>query len=88
MGNTKRPIYLPLEVCKIAKGQRRLKLDERQTAEMIKTAGKKPQERANFIQRAVNEQAKFPTDPVIAAFGMKVDPRMMEVGRLQLTAAS
>ena len=38
-------MYVPPELAKIAKGQRRLKLDERQTAEMIKTAAKKPHER-------------------------------------------
>lgn len=68
-----------MEVTKIAVGQRRLKLDERQTAEMIKTAAKKPQERMTFIEKAVNEQAKFPTDPVAQAFGMRINPKMMEV---------
>jgi eukaryotic translation initiation factor 2C len=79
VGNPKRPVYLPAEVCKIAKGQRRLKLDERQTAEMIKTAAKKPHERMAFIEKAVNEQAQFPNDPIIKAMGLKVEPKMMEV---------
>ena len=79
VGSPQRPSYLPLEVCSIAPGQRRLKLDERQTAEMIKTAAKKPHERAAFIEKAVNEQAQFPNDPVAKAFGLKINPKMMEV---------
>ena len=46
VGTPARPVYVPPELAKIAKGQRRLKLDERQTAEMIKIAAKRPQERA------------------------------------------
>lgn len=68
-----------MEVCKIASGQRKLKLDERQTSEMIKTAAKRPQDRAAFIEKAVTEQANFPNDPVAKAFGLKVNPKMMEV---------
>lgn len=79
VGSRNRPVYLPPEVCKIARGQRRLKLDERQTAEMIKTAAKSPEDRARQILSAVNEQAKFPQDPSAAAFGLKVSSRMMEI---------
>ena len=46
---------------------------------MIKTAAKKPQERSAFVEKAVNEQAQFPNDPVARAFGLKINPRMMEV---------
>ena len=82
VGSPKKPTYLPIEVCKIAAGQRRLKLDDRQTSEMIKTAAKRPHERAAFIEKAVNEQAKFPDDPVAKAFGLKISPKMMEVSLL------
>ena len=85
VGTATRPIYLPTEVCKIAKGQRRLKLDERQTAEMIKVAAKKPRERAAFIEQAVTQRANFPEDPTVNAFGMRVVPRMMEVGLTCMT---
>ena len=32
-----------------------------------------------FIERAVNEQAKFPSDPIVKAMGLEVEPKMMEV---------
>ena len=80
VGSAARPIYLPPEVCRIAQGQRRLKLDEKQAGEMIKVAAKKPRERAAFIQQAVTQRANFPEDPTVTAFGMRVVPKMMEVG--------
>ena len=33
MGTSARPVGLPPEVCRLKKGQRKLKLDDRQTAE-------------------------------------------------------
>ena len=38
VGTPRKVIFIPAEVCKVAAGQRRLKLDEHQTAEMIKTS--------------------------------------------------
>ncbi len=53
-------ILLPPEVCKIQPGQRRTKLSDKQTAEMIKTAAQNPSVRANKIQNVVVGQAGFP----------------------------
>ena len=75
VGSATRPIYLPAEVCKIAKGQRRLKLDESQASAMIKVAAKKPPERAAFIQQAVTQRANFPEDPTVNAFWHEGGPQ-------------
>ena len=82
MGNPRRPIYLPAEVCKIAKGQRRLKLDERQTAEMITLAAKKPSERHQVIEMSINQKAKLPSDPTVAAWQMHITPTLTKVCHL------
>ncbi|KAK9827384.1 hypothetical protein WJX81_005044 [Elliptochloris bilobata] len=79
VGTPRKPNYLPAELCTIAPGQRRLKLDERQTAEMIKTAAQPPDERARFIEKSVTEFARLPSDETVRAFGMKVDSHMIEV---------
>jgi hypothetical protein len=60
-------------------GQRRLKLDERQTAEMIKTSAQKPADCVHQLEKSVNMQAKLPTDKTVAAFKMKVAKEMSTV---------
>ena len=79
VGTPKKPIYLPAEVCAIAPGQRRLKLDEKQTAAMIKSAAQKPDLRAYNIERSVNEKGNLPNDPHVRAFGMQVNQAMATV---------
>ena len=79
VGTPRKPIYLPAEVCTIAPGQRRVRLDEKQTAAMIKTAAQKPDERAWNIERSVNEKGGLPNDPHVRAFGMSVEPSMIAV---------
>lgn len=82
VGSPARPIYLPMEVCKLAKGQRRLKLTDKQTGAMIKSAAKGPRERASIILDAVNNQAQLPTDPTLRAWQITVDPNFIEVWHL------
>ena len=79
VGTPRKPIYLPAEVCTIAPGQRRVRLDEKQTASMIKTAAQKPDERAWNIERSVNEKGCLPNDPHVRAFGMVIEPSMIAV---------
>jgi len=79
VGTPKRPVYLPAEVCTIAPGQRRLKLDEKQTAAMIKSAAQKPDQRAWNIERSVNEKGNLPNDTHVRAFGMNVSQSMVTV---------
>ncbi|KAJ3387739.1 argonaute 1 [Lobulomyces angularis] len=54
VGDVSKNIYLPLEVCDIVKGQRHLrKLNERQTAEMIKFTCQPPHVRSNKISAGI-----------------------------------
>ncbi|PSC71066.1 argonaute 1 isoform B [Micractinium conductrix] len=77
VGNGK--VILPPELCTIAAGQRRAKLTETQTAEMIKTAAQRPDEKARWIDSVVQQKAGWGTDPGVRAFGMRVDGKQMQV---------
>lgn len=79
-GSRKRPIALPLELCTIAPGQRRLQLTPDQTAAMIRTAAARPHQRAEFITRIMQRTTGFESDPHLREFGVRVDPRMIKVG--------
>jgi eukaryotic translation initiation factor 2C len=79
VGTPRKPVFVPAEVCQIKGGQRRLKLDERQTAEMIKTSAQKPMDCVAQLEKSVKDQARLPADPTIAAFNMKVAPEMTKV---------
>lgn len=73
-----------LGALQIKGGQRRLKLDERQTAEMIKTSAQPPASCVAQLEKSVNLQARLPEDPTVAAFGMKVAKDMMQVSPICL----
>lgn len=79
LGTPRRPIYMPAEMCTISPGQRRLKLDEKQTANMIKSAAQKPTERQWNIERSINEKVALPNDPHALAFGLNVGRGMVTV---------
>lgn len=81
VGTPVKAVLLPMEMCKIATGQRQLKLDARQTADMIKITAQRPEERSRCITKALNTDSKLPTDPVVQAFGMQVSPKMELVRR-------
>lgn len=52
VGNTQRPNYLPMEVCKIVEGQRYSKrLNERQITALLKVTCQRPQEREGDIMK-------------------------------------
>lgn len=82
VGSRRQPNYIPTELCHVVAGQRLvrgIKLNERQIADILKLAAKKPADRAKFIEKAVTEEAKFPSDPVLKSFGVQVAPKMSEV---------
>ncbi|KAK3860034.1 hypothetical protein Pcinc_033884 [Petrolisthes cinctipes] len=65
VGPEKRNIYLPIECCKIAKGQKvNKKLSDKETAQFIRGTAKKPSERLHAIQQMVRQQS-FHTDPIL-----------------------
>ena len=82
VGTPSKEILLPIEVCKLASGQRRLKLDSKQTADMIKITATKPADRSNRIQRALNQDSKLPVDETVRKFGMQVSANMALVSQL------
>lgn len=80
VGTPTKEILLPIEVCKLASGQRRLKLDPKQTADMIKITAQRPSDRSGRIMRALNEDSKIPADETVKKFGMQVSTQMALVG--------
>lgn len=84
VGSPAKAVYLPIELCKLARGQRQLSLDSRQTADMIKITAQQPAERKRRILRALNEDSRLPTDAVARAFGIEVSGDM-EMVRLPLS---
>lgn len=88
VGTPRKPVFVPAEVCQIKGGQRRLKLDERQTAEMIKTSAQRPSDCVAQLEKSVNAQARLPADPTVAAFKMKVASEMTKVGNKAFTLAN
>ncbi|KAG0044454.1 hypothetical protein BGZ83_010322, partial [Gryganskiella cystojenkinii] len=67
---------LPMEVCTLVQGQRYVrKLDERQTADMIKFTQKKPLDRANSIKDGL-QILKYDANDFLANFGLKVASEM------------
>ncbi|KAJ0229175.1 Protein argonaute 1 [Hirschfeldia incana] len=79
VGNSNRPNYLPMEVCKIVEGQRYSKrLNERQITALLKVTCQRPQEREKDILRTVglNDYAK---DPYAKEFGIKISASLASV---------
>ena len=88
VGTPSKEILLPIEVCKLASGQRRLKLDSKQTADMIKITATKPADRSSRIQRALNQDSKLPVDETVRKFGMQVSSNMALVSFLNMFLAA
>ncbi|SAM03101.1 hypothetical protein [Absidia glauca] len=75
----KKDIFLPMEVCEVVPGQRHMKkLNEKQTAEMIKFTCQKPNVRANKINQGVS-LLKYKDNPYIQQFGVTVKPEMATI---------
>ena len=50
-----------------------------QTAEIIKTAAKKPADRMGWIEACINKHPNLPDDPTLKDFGMNVEGKMVDV---------
>ncbi|KAI8062500.1 Piwi domain-containing protein [Gongronella butleri] len=71
--------YLPMEVCEVVPGQRHMKkLNEKQTAEMIKFTCQKPNVRANKINQGI-QMLQYKNNPHLQEFGVTVKPEMAMV---------
>lgn len=65
----KKNIYLPIEFCVLSKGQHcKKKLDEYQTAEMIKFTARAPSDRFHEIKDLRNNSAKYEDDPLLKGY--------------------
>ncbi|KAL1568351.1 argonaute 1B [Salvia divinorum] len=79
VGNTQRPNYLPMEVCKIVEGQRYSKrLNERQITALLKVTCQRPKERELDILRTVSHNA-YAADPYAKEFGIKISEKLAQV---------
>ncbi|KAI8977826.1 Piwi-domain-containing protein [Trametes punicea] len=81
--NSRRPVYLPVEICEICPGQAyRGKLDAEQTSKMIRFACNPPEFNGNAIVQQGFERLGLrhgSASPTLAAFGISVNPQMAVV---------
>ncbi|TYZ63535.1 hypothetical protein PybrP1_010175 [[Pythium] brassicae (nom. inval.)] len=85
VGSPARPVWLPMELCELAPGQRCPIVSEADTVEIIKQTAQRPDARVNHIMEQAC-RAGFENDPVLAAFGMKVKLEMERVVARRLAA--
>ena len=79
VGNPARQTMIPMEVCEIIPGQRfPRRLNELQTAGMVKATAVRPGDRFNTIQNGRGLLA-YERDPYATNFGLNVGGQMMEV---------
>lgn len=79
VGSKERDIYLPIDVCNILEGQRCVKkLTDIQTSNMIRQTAKPAWQREKTINETV-KSARFSRDAVANEFGIRVDPKMVEI---------
>jgi eukaryotic translation initiation factor 2C len=79
VGPKDKNIYIPMECCRIAKGQRcAKKLTDLQLRNMIKHTAKPAHKRRQDIMEKV-KSAGFERDPVMREYGLRVHNRMEEV---------
>ena len=75
---TKKGVVYPIELCYMRYGQRYpYKLDDKQTAEMIKFAVTKPKDRKESIQDGL-QLLNWTADPFLKEYGLKIDPNMLK----------
>ncbi|KAG0012884.1 Eukaryotic translation initiation factor 2C, partial [Entomortierella chlamydospora] len=74
-----RDTFLPMEICFVVEGQRHIKkLDERQTAEMIKVTCQPPHVRANKIRDGL-KILRYQDNPHLRDFGVRVAQEMVVI---------
>ncbi|GLD98537.1 hypothetical protein PINS_up007234 [Pythium insidiosum] len=77
VGAANRHVCLPLEVCVVASKQRRAgRLTESQTTQMLRVAQEDPATRKSKIEETLAD-VQLTQDPVLPAFGLRVEPQML-----------
>lgn len=69
--------YLPMELCRTELKNKK-KLDDKETADMIKIAAVKAPDRQKYIQTWINT-SNIDNDPILKEFNIKVDLRAIEL---------
>ena len=83
---TKKGVAFPMEVCVMKPGQRyNFKLDELQTAKMIKFAVSRPADRRKGIENGV-ATLNWQEDPMLKSYGLTIDTKFLET-KAKLLAA-
>ncbi|KAJ0238931.1 Protein argonaute 5 [Hirschfeldia incana] len=79
-GSDSKPAYFPMELCRIAEGQRYTKkLNERQVTAMLKATCQRPEQRENSIKGMVKNNKYNEIDLVSKEFGMSVTDQLASV---------
>ncbi|VVA93223.1 unnamed protein product [Arabis nemorensis] len=79
-GSDSKPAYLPMELCRIAEGQRYTKrLNEKQVTAMLKATCQRPVERENAIKGMVKDNKFNKSKLVSEEFGMSVTEQLSSV---------
>ncbi|KAJ8426313.1 hypothetical protein Cgig2_007836 [Carnegiea gigantea] len=70
---SKRPTYLPMEVCKIVSGQKYMKkMNDKQVSELLKATCQRPREREANIRKMIQDNRYGENQMVKQEFGMQV----------------
>ncbi|CAN0282763.1 unnamed protein product, partial [Hapterophycus canaliculatus] len=82
IGSASKHNYIPMEVCQIAQGQKVAKLDEKQTADMIKITCQRPDVRQGAIHQQfgnINDDMNKSCDQ----FGIRISNKQVQTtGRI------
>jgi eukaryotic translation initiation factor 2C len=83
-----RKVWVPMELCTVAAGQRRRMLNEQQTTGMLSFAGLKPAARAGYLQDVMSRDdlGGFNSDKAVKAFGIQVETQLSRVAARVLKA--
>jgi eukaryotic translation initiation factor 2C len=86
VGNRRRPVYLPLEVCRIAPNQVAKKLNSDESGQLIRLASNQPvQARFELIQQSV-QNVKRESEQILNEFNMDLDIKPIEVDGIRLNS--
>ncbi|KAF3455136.1 hypothetical protein FNV43_RR05584 [Rhamnella rubrinervis] len=78
-GSDAKPVYLPMEVCRIVPGQRYTKkLNEKQVTALLRATCQRPIERENSIKGMVKKNG-YSADEIVKEFGIRVREDLMMV---------
>ncbi|XP_057954580.1 protein argonaute 16 isoform X2 [Malania oleifera] len=79
VGKTKRPNYLPMELCDLISLQRYKKaLSTMQRSSLVEKSRQKPQERIRTVTDAMRNY-RYEEDPLLAACGISIDKQLTQV---------